>query len=628
MKFARKVWKLLVAIKDGLALVLLLMFFSALYAVLTMRPGPAQVRDGALLLKLEGSVVEEPAVLDPITVLLSGTVPAREYRARDLVRGLRAAADDDRIKAVVLDLTTFTGGGQVHLREIGAALDRVRAAKKPVLAWGLLYTDDAVMLAAHASEVWVDPMGGALVMGPGGESLYYGGLVEKLKVNAHVFRVGTFKDFVEQYTRSGASPESKQARQAVFDALWENWRSDVARARPTANIALATNEPAAWIEAANGDIAEAAKRAGLVDRVGSRAEFGKRVADLVGPDPLDKRPGSFAHTPLSTWVGANPEKSGGKAIGVITIAGEIVDGEAGPGVAGGERIAKALDEALERDLAGLVIRVDSPGGSVTASEEIRLALMRHKQRKIPIAVSMANLAASGGYWVSTPGQRIFAEPSTITGSIGIFAVVPTFERTLAEVGVTSDGVRTTPISGQPDVLAGLTPPVEQILQANIEHGYARFLRLVARSRGKTPEQIDAVAQGRVWDGGTARQLGLVDQFGGLDEALAWVAGQAGLGDSWHPVFLGQDRPPYAALIDSLRGGTDSDAAIRAADLPALVSARQRSLVGRALAQAERLLDGRGAQAFCLECPTPISGRDHPPAAGGTVLKLVQMLGLT
>src|SRR5690606_1458827 len=211
-----------------------------------------------------------------------------------------------------------------------------------------------------------------------------------------------------------------------------------------------------------------------------------------------------------------------KPIGVVTIAGEIVDGRSGPGVAGGERIAELLDNALQRDLAGLVVRVDSPGGTVTAAEEIRRALLRHKAKRIPVAVSMANVAASGGYWVATPADRIFAEPETITGSIGVFSVIPTFENTLARYGVTTDGVRTTPLSGQPDLAAGFTPETDAVLQATVEDIYRRFVGMVAEARGKSPAEIDGIAQGRVWDGGTARQIGLVDQFGGLDAALEWV----------------------------------------------------------------------------------------------------------
>ena len=610
MKFARKVWKLLVAIKDGLSLILLLMFFTGLYAVLTMRPNAGQVREGALLLKLDGSVVEEPAEIDPVTLLLSTQAPARQYRARDLVRAVRAAADDRRIKAVVLDLSRFTGGGQVHMEELGAAMDAVRARNKPVLTWARAYADDSVLLAAHASEAWVDPMGGAFILGPGGNNLYFAGLIEKLKVNLHVFKVGTFKDFVEQYTRTGQSPESKEARAAVYGALWANWQDNVKKARPRANIALATADPAAWFKGAGGDGALAAKNAGLVDRIGTRAEFGARVAQVAGKDPLDKKPGAFANTTLSPWVAALPKEGAGKPIGVVTIAGEIVDGKAGPGTAGGERIAALLDEALDQNLAGLVVRVDSPGGSVSASEEIRVAILRHKAKGIPVAISMANLAASGGYWVSTPGQRIFAEPGTITGSIGIFAIIPSFERTLAQVGVTTDGVKTTALSGQPDPLGGLSPAVEQMLQANIEHGYGRFLGLVAQSRGRTPAQIDTVAQGRVWDGGTARQLGLVDQFGGLDDALAWVAAQAKLKDGgWRPVYLGQSNTTYAALIDRLRGDDESSGD----DFAGLIAERQRGTVLRALANAEMLVRGGGAQALCLDCPVSAAA----PAQRGT-----------
>jgi protease-4 len=599
MIFARKVWKLLVAIKDGLALLLLLMFFSGLYAVLTMRPSAGQVREGALLLKLDGPVVEEPADIDPLSVLLSGSAPAKQYRARDLARAINAAADDKRIKAVVLDLSQFGGGGQVHMEDLGAAMDAVRAKNKPVLVWGTAYTDDSVLLAAHSTEAWVEPFGGAFVLGPGGNNLYFKGLIEKLKVNLHVFKVGTFKDFVEQYTRQDQSPESKEARKAVYDALWANWRDNVRKARPKANIAMATGDPGAWFKAAGGDAAVAARNAGLIDRIGTRAEFGARVAELVGKDAADKKPGAFAHTTLSPWLAALPKEGAGKPIGVITIAGEIVDGKAGPGTAGGDRIAELLDEALEQNLAGLVIRVDSPGGSVNASEAIRAAVLRHKAKGIPVAVSMANVAASGGYWVSTPAQRIFAEPGTITGSIGIFAVIPSFERTLADYGVTSDGVRTTPLSGQPDPIGGLSPAVEQMLQANIENGYAKFIGLVGQARGKTPAQVDTIAQGRVWDGGTARQLGLIDQFGGLDDALSWVAAQAKLKrGEWRPVYLGRSDPTYAALIDRLSGDEESGAR----DLAGLVARQQRALVAQALANAEALVMSAGAKAYCLECP--------------------------
>lgn len=652
MEFARKVWHLLVAIKDALVLALLLAFFIGLSALLANRSAPSQVRQGALLIALNGAVVEEPRVINPLSLVLSGDTSQTEYRERDLVRAIRAAARDSRIKAVVLDLSRFEGGGQVHLEEIGAAMDAVRAVHKPVLAYGFMLDDPGMLLAAHASEIWIDPLGGVYVPGPGGYHLYFAKLLDRLKIDAHVFRVGTYKDYVEPYLRNDQSAPSRQAAQALYSAVWTDWRANVAQARPQADIARVTADPVGWIKASGGDAARAALGAGLVDHIGSRADFGARIVKIVGDDPKDSRPGAFAHTALTPWLAANPEGADGKAIGVITIAGEIVDGRAGPGTAGGDRIAALIDSAAKKDLSALVVRVDSPGGSVMASEAIRAAIARQKARGLPVAVSMANVAASGGYWVSTPGARIFAQPATITGSIGIFAVVPSFERALAQYGVTGDGVRTTPLSGQPDLLTGLTPEVEAILQANIENGYGRFVGLVAQSRHRTPAQIDAIAQGRVWDGGTAVQNGLVDQFGGLDDALVWAAKAAHLKPGgWHPVFLGQKPQPYARIIAMLRPQDDDDrddpdagpgddgsaGAIaddggQARDWVGLIATRQRDALARAIGDAEQLMSGQGAQAYCLDCADTAMGGAPAHGVGNSstlalIGRLARLLGL-
>lgn len=601
MQFAGKVWRLLVGIKDGLVLVFMLLFFFALFAVLTARPSPAAVRDGALLLALDGVIVEERAEVDPFAALLSGQAPMGEYQARDLVHALDEAASDDRITAVVLDLDRFLGGGQVHLQEVGEALDRVRAAEKPVLTYATAYADDSMLLAAHASEVWVNPLGGAVVAGPGGERLYYAGLLERLRVNARVYKVGEYKSAVEPYNRTGMSDPARENARALYETLWEEYRANLKKARPGADIARITSEPVAWIEAARGDLATAALQAGLVDKLGSRSEFDARVAELVGEDEWSDEPNAYPYTDFAAWIEDNPLPLDGKAIGVITVAGEIVDGEAGPGTAGGDRIAALLDEALSDELAGLVVRVDSPGGSVLASEMIREAILRHKARDIPIAVSMANVAASGGYWVSTPADRIFAEPETITGSIGIFAVIPTFEETAAMVGVTTDGVRTTPLSGQPDLVAGFTPETDAMLQAFIENGYEDFLQRVSEARGLTRDQADAVGQGRVWDGGTARQLNLVDEYGGLEEALQWTASQAELGDDWHVLYLGAQSSTYDTLLRQWLVG-DGENAGTGGDIFARLSRRENAIVGQIVADADRLLGARGAQAYCLACP--------------------------
>ena len=604
MSFVGKVWKVLVGVKDGLVLLFMLLFFVALFGILSARPSPGQVRDGALLIELSGFVVEEKSASDPIAALLTGSAPVEEYRSRDLVRALDAAATDDRIKAVVLDLTTFLGGGQVHLTEVGEAMDRVRKAKKPVLTYALGYADDHMLLAAHASEVWLDPQGLALISGPGGSNLYYAGLLEKLSVNARVYRAGDFKSAVEPYLRSSMSDEARANVGGVYSALWEEWQANVKKARPKLALSRVTGDTVVWIDSAGGDLAKAAVSGGLVDKLGDRVQFGTRVAEIAGKNSWDKKPGSFASSELDPFLAAVGPQRGGKKIGVVTIAGEIVDGEAGPGVAGGTRIADLLDEALDDDLAALVVRVDSPGGSVTASEEIRRAIQRHRDRKIPVVVSFANIAASGGYWVSMSSDRIFTQPETITGSIGVFAVVPTFEQSAARIGVAADGFRTTPLSGQPDFIAGFTPEMDAVLQGSIGATYTDFLNLVSKARKMPVNKVDGIAGGRVWDGGTARQLGLVDEFGGLQEALAWAANKAGAkGNEWHPVFLGDKVDNYDSLIRQLVTSSAAKApTTQGGDIFALAARRNGDLAARLTRDAQRLLGTQGVQAYCLECP--------------------------
>ena len=325
MSFAGKVWRLLVGIKDGLSLVFLLLFFWALYMVLSTRPNPAAVRSGALLLELDGRVVEEPSRIHPLDAVLSSAAPTREFAARDLVHSIDQAARDERIKAIALDLSTFLGGGFVQMEEIGAALDRFRRAGKPVVTYAIAYTDDSMLLAAHSSEVWVDPMGGAALSGPGGSNLYYAGLLDKLKVKAHVFRVGTYKSAVEPYMLGGMSPEARENYEALYGSLWQEWQANVKQARPKADIALATQQIAEWIDGSQGDLAKASLQAGLADTIGDKVAWGEHVAEIAGEDKWDETPGTFASTDYDTWLAAispddsSPSLSGqGKPMGVIT----------------------------------------------------------------------------------------------------------------------------------------------------------------------------------------------------------------------------------------------------------------------------------------------------------------------
>lgn len=602
MKLVRGAWKLLVGIKDALVLILMLLFFGGLFAALSARPN-TRVSDGALVLDLSGSIVEQPTEADPVA-LLSGQPVAQQLRLRDVVRALDAARGDSRVKAVVLDMDRFAGGYPAALSEVGDAVARVRAANKPVLAYATLYTDGGYRIASNASEIWQNPFGGTMFRGPGGAQLYYKGLIDKLGVNAHVYRVGQFKSAVEPFTRADQSEPARAANQALYGAIFDQWRSAVARARPKAQLEAFLDRPAETIAAAGGDVAQANLRGGIVDRLGDRIAFGKRVAELAGAE-TGKATGSFRTIKYANWLAANPVSTSGDAIGVITVAGTIVDGEAKAGTAGGDTIAKLLLDGLAtKNLKALVVRVDSPGGSVLASERIRQAILQAKAAKLPVVVSMGGLAASGGYWVSTPGDVVFAEPNTITGSIGVFGVIPTFENTLSKIGVTADGVATTPLSGQPDVLRGTNAAFDTIMQSGVEDIYRRFTGLVAQSRGLTPARVDEIGQGRVWDGGTARQLKLVDRFGNLTDAIGEAARRAKLDPAKiRAVYLEKEPSALEKALKSFSEKERSDAPDQAAtDMLGHVAVQQRAVLAQALGDARRLLTAQtGVQARCLEC---------------------------
>jgi protease-4 len=596
MKFVSAIWKLLVGIKDALVLLLMLLFFGMLYAGLSARPAP--VRDGVLDLNLKGSIVEQPARRQWADVAGGGRL--QQYRLRDLIAALDQARDDSRVKAVALDLDGFTGGGQTAMEDVADAVRRVRATGKPVVAYGTGYTNDSYQLASAASEIWLNPLGVVAIAGPGGSNLYFKGLLDKLGVTANVYRAGTYKSAVEPYIRNDMSPAAKQNYLALDQAELESWRDGVLKARPKANVDLFLKNMNGAVAAAGGDLAKAALAAGLVDRIGDRQAFEARLAQLSG----EKRPepGSFPRIKLASYIADKVEENPKGPIGIVTIAGMIVDGKAGPGTAGGDTIAKAIETGIrDKGIKALVVRIDSPGGSVLASERIRQALLEAKAKRIPIVVSMGSVAASGGYWVATPADFVYAEPSTITGSIGVFAVLPSFQGTLQKLGIGADGVKTTPLSGEPDLLKGPSPEVDQLLQTGVAAMYARFLNIVAEARHKTPQQVDQIAQGRVWDGGAAHQLGLVDGFGGVEEAIGKAAQLARLGDERRVQYLEPQRGFRDQLVDALADDADDDSGVPA-DAFAVLAGRPQQQLAAAVAEVRSILSGPSIQARCLECP--------------------------
>ncbi|MCL6739620.1 signal peptide peptidase SppA [Sphingomonas sp. RB56-2] len=606
MRFVKAIWTLLVGIKDALVLLFMLIFFGLLYAGLSARP--VAVGKGVLAMDLDGVLVEQAERPDPFSTIAGASNVTREFELRDLVATLDAAKDDDRVKAIALDLDGFLGGGQPALAALGEKLDEVRKSGKPVVAFATGYTDDRYQLAAHASEVWLPPMGAVAMAGPGGNNLYFKGLFDKLGVTANIYRVGTYKSAVEPFMRSDMSPEARENAQALGDALLETWKEDIARTRPAAmpglNRLLA--DPVAVSQAAGGDLAKAALDLKLVDKLGERRAYEERLAQLGGKD--DDGPHLYQRIKLADYENEAVDRSEGP-IGVVTVAGEIVDGKAGPGRAGGETISRVIEKGLARDdLKALIVRIDSPGGSALAAERIRQSLLAAKARKIPVVVSMGNVAASGGYWVATPGDYVFAEPSTITGSIGVFGVLPSFEGALAKLGVGADGIKTTPLSGEPDLLKGPSDAANALIQAGVEQVYRKFLTIVAESRHKSTADIDRIAQGRVWDGGSARQLGLIDGFGGMNEAVAKAAELAKLGEDERGLTYLTEEPSFADMLFADLAGDETSDDSAPADALATLGPAPEGMLARAIAEVRSILSGPTIQARCLECPPVVASQ--------------------
>ena len=603
MAFVRTSWRVLVGIKDFLVLVLLLLFFIGLWAALNAGHRAASVPAGsALVLNLDGAVVDQASEQSTFELVTSREVRG-EVQARDIIRAIDTAKTDGRIKLIALDLDTFLGAGQANLQSIGAALQRFRAGGKKVYAYATAYTDDGYYLAAQADKVWVNPLGGVLLTGPGGANLYFGKALAKLDIDVNVFRVGTYKAAVEPFTRADSSPEARAAEQALVDSLWRTYAGDVARARRGADVNAFLADLPQRLAAAQGDEAGAAVAAKLADVVGSRVDFSRAMAAIVG-DGTDRSPADYNGVALADYVSATKPGGSGPAVGIVYVTGNIIDGEAPRGTAGGTTIATAIREALAKndDIKALVVRIDSGGGSVLASEEIRSALMEAKNSGLPIVASFGPVAASGGYWVATAADEIYAQPSTITGSIGVFAIIPSFNRALAHVNIGADGVKSTPYSGEPDVVRGLSPATKAILQSSVENIYGRFTGLVAQARHLPVAEVDRIGQGRVWAGVAAKDLHLVDGLGGLDAAVAAAAKRAKLPADVRTIDVEKKESPLAQLIAASLGFGSAEGRTQGARDPfAKLAAASRMRWLAALGDVSAMASGPTMQAACTEC---------------------------
>ncbi|MGB6488746.1 MAG: signal peptide peptidase SppA [Steroidobacteraceae bacterium] len=523
------IWRGLDGLRKVLHLLLLIVIFGVvIWALSSSAPG-VSLRT-ALVVKPEGQLVEQ----------LSGDAVQRaiqnaqgqqrqETLLWDLVEAIRGAATDNRIRVLVLDLDKMEGAGQPELEELASAIGDFRASGKPVIAFGTTYDQEQYYLAAQADKVYLDPTGFVMIEGYSRYSLYFKGLLQKLGVDVNVFRVGTFKSAVEIFTRNDMSPADKQQSQAYLGVLWSSYQKAVTSARKLRAGAIESyvDSLPQTVSAANGDAAKVALQAGLVTGLANRLQVQQELLRLVGED---RSTGSFNQISAEDYariVDARKklhDGDGNAHIGVIVASGDIDDGKAPPGTIGGDSLSELIRQArVDKDIKAVVLRVDSPGGSVAASEEIYQELQALRAAGKPLVISMGDLAASGGYYISAPANQIWASPATLTGSIGIFAIIPNISQTLGKVGVSSDGLGTTPLAGALTIDRPLSPEISGLLQSQVDRGYQEFLERVAAGRRETPQQIDAIGQGRVWAGADARRIGLVDRLGTLEDAVKAAA---------------------------------------------------------------------------------------------------------
>ena len=532
-RFGHNVWWFLDGLRRVLHLILLLFFFGVVLVALRGSI-PSVPERAALVVAPEGRLVEQLSG-DPLERALEDA-RSKEHSETllwDLTDSIRAAAKDKHIPVLVLDLEHFEGGGQPSLEELARAIREFRASGKKVIAVATSYLQGPYYIAAQADEIYVDPMGFVLIDGYDGYHMYFKDALDKLDVDVNVFRVGAFKSAVEVYTRNDMSEDARQNALGYLTALWTSYQGATTRARklPADAVATYAAELSKTIPAAGGDAPTVALKAGLITGIKTRLDVERELISMVGEDESDGSFRSISDEDYARIVHAQKKVTGGRSrrIGVIVAEGEILDGDQPPGTIGGESTARLIRNArMDDNVRAVVLRVDSPGGSVTASEQIYQELKALKAAGKPLVVSMANYAASGGYYISAPADEIWASPATITGSIGIFAIVPTVPRTLGKVGVNVDGVGTTPLSGQLRLDRPLGAPARALLQSTVERGYEEFLQRVASGRKKTRDQVDEIGQGRVWAGIDGKRLGLVDELGSFDDAVKAAARRAKL----------------------------------------------------------------------------------------------------
>jgi len=527
-------WSVIDGFRKLLHLFLLLVLFLIVIAALS-RPGPRVPEAAALLIAPQGMLVDQLSG-DPLEQAIARAQGrgAQETLLKDLVDAIRAGKDDDRIKALVLQTDRMSGSGLSKLQELAEEIADFKESGKPVFAVGDGFGRDQYYLAAQADEVLMHPMGFVLVDGYSRFLPYFKSAIDKLSIDFNVWTAGEYKSVVEPMTRDDMSDEDREASLEYLNGLWSSYQSDVTAARELPADALqryADNLPE-LLRRAGGNTAQLAQDYGLVDALVHRDGVRQRIREAVGATDNEDETGfpAIGHDEylraVRTVVPAPAERS---RVGVIVLSGEIADGRQPPGTVGGDSAARLIRDATEDEsVKALVLRVDSPGGSAFASEIILREIQVFQESGRPVVVSMGSVAASGGYWISMSADEIWASPTTLTGSIGVAGRVPTFQRTLSRLGVNVDGVGTTSLAGQDDVLQGLGEDIRDVVGQTVIETYEQFVGKVAMHRGRSVEEVDRAARGRVWTGAAALELGLVDALGDLDDAIASAAELAGL----------------------------------------------------------------------------------------------------
>lgn len=533
MGFFHVLGSILRFIRSVLLNLLLLVFVVILISVIVNAPKPHIPNNEALYIAPQGLLVDElsyqPSALD----LLNPQMQDPETLVRDIVKSIHDAKTDKRITGIVLNLNDLLGGGISKLTEIGEALDNFRESGKKVVAYSDFYNQQQYYLANFADEVYVHEMGGILLTGYGMYRNYFKDATEKLALRFHVFRAGEFKDAIEPYIESEMSEASREHNTRWLNELWEQYTDKVENARnlPAGAVDEFILEMPGAFKKFGGSHAKFAESAGLVDAAITRQDLRAKLIEHFGKNQDGD---SFAAIDMQDYLAVtevNPFDAGKNNIGLIIATGTIMEGRQPAGSIGGDSLAELIRQAREdEELKALVIRVDSGGGSAFASEIIRQELLETKEKSLPIYISMGSVAASGGYWIATPADEIWATPTTITGSIGVWGLFPDYSESFSKIGINTDGVATTPLAGAFRGDLPMKPEVKTLLQASVDNIYTTFLSITSEAREMEVEAVHEIAQGRVWTGATAKELGLVDNLGSLDDVIAAAAANLNLTD--------------------------------------------------------------------------------------------------